>query len=855
MLTVDPNERDGPGMPSVRGFSRYGSTSVGSIRGIAMSFASTEYGGTGSFDTGVTVRDVLSRRYTAESRAEGLRKFRNDPSQHTIYNSKRLGIVLLLLSMINICLFVVLQVRRSSHAECTINIPDDSSNVNGVWDSQISKKDCIGDISRFEQADTVHVYYTINNYPFHGASVFRLHSKEQIEGKEVSKDDIKNCFPYDIVHVDGKEQIIYPCGPHIWHLYNDSFKFSTKQYSTSSLVPVALDESQELLAQRQEFAIARNPPDQEISRSYKNTYYWLQSNAKEITAHEKPKRVGEKVDSTTMLKKTVHQLRATEKLMAAHKAGTARRSHDGTSDTSERYSGRNSASQTPWTKYMQKFDIPRVHGSGIFVDLGGYETVEHKSYRMPVGKCPVMGKVIDLGNGADFLEPISSEDPKYRGLAFPETAVDASTTPSRSRTRSSSSAPSLSPVSAFDLRRWGYNGNDVANCAEYANNLIPASDRNTKYRYPFVYDSNEEMCYILYSAIQYNQGKRYCDNDGSQDEGKSSLLCMRPYKSVDDAHLYYGSAKVDPDWESNCPMNPVRDAMFGKWSGGSCVASTPAFVEYVNSAEDCASLLFDNSSTDLDIDVSKETYDEVEDLVKGIKTLNIYRVARAIFSPLAKSAGTSRISRGVGMNWANYNSDDGACAIINETPNCLVLNAGSLALTAIGSPLEQDAVNFPCHIDTNGYVEPRARNTNRYSNSAFEVTTSSNIKTLKCSAYVHAKYSSSCGTYYYCSNVKPSLFRRFLYMLGLHSTKRIILAILTLVGLTVLIIWAWHRFLKTKEGPTKPSFDRYMSKYEYDDSSEVTNETEQRLTSDAYVWGEAASRPSDVTPVHLSKIN
>nr|ACM44017.1 apical membrane antigen 1 [Babesia bovis] len=538
----------------------------------------------------------------------------------------------------------------------------------------------------------------------------------------------------------------------------------------------------------------------------------------------------------------------------------SRRGSDDTSESSDRYSGRSGGSknsgQSPWIKYMQKFDIPRNHGSGIYVDLGGYESVGSKSYRMPVGKCPVVGKIIDLGNGADFLDPISSEDPSYRGLAFPETAVD-SNIPTQPKTRGSSSvtAAKLSPVSAKDLRRWGYEGNDVANCSEYASNLIPASDKTTKYRYPFVFDSDNQMCYILYSAIQYNQGSRYCDNDGSSEEGTSSLLCMKPYKSAEDAHLYYGSAKVDPDWEENCPMHPVRDAIFGKWSGGSCVAIAPAFQEYANSTEDCAAILFDNSATDLDIDVVNEEFNELKELTSGLKRLNLSKVANAIFSPLSNVAGTSRISRGVGMNWATYDKDSGMCALINETPNCLILNAGSIALTAIGSPLEYDAVNYPCHIDTNGYVEPRAKTTNKYLDVPFEVTTALSMKTLKCNAYVHTKYSDSCGTYFLCSDVKPNWFIRFLHMIGLYNTKRIVIFVCCTTTAIVLTIWIWKRFIKAKKEPAPPSFDKYLSNYDYDTTLDADNETEQRLDSSAYSWGEAVQRPSDVTPVKLSKIN
>ncbi|ORM39595.1 Merozoite receptor PK66 [Babesia sp. Xinjiang] len=537
---------------------------------------------------------------------------------------------------------------------------------------------------------------------------------------------------------------------------------------------------------------------------------------------------------------------------------SSRRSADGESEAPERVLGRSSSkasSQTPWTKYMQRFDIPRVHGSGIFVDLGGSETVNRKSYRMPIGKCPVMGKVIELANGADYLDPISSEDPSYRGLAFPETAVEnpaTTTTAPRGRSRSQPSSVQLSPVAASDLRRWGYTGNDVANCAEYASNIVPNSDKLTKYRYPFVFDGNEEMCYILFSAMQYNQGSRYCDNDGSADEGSSSLLCMRPYKSTEDANLYYGSARLDHDWEENCPMHPVRDALFGKWVSGSCVALTPAFQEYVNTFEECSALLFENSSTDIDINVNRENYNELDELYSGIKRLDLSRIATALFSPLATTGGTSTASRGVGMNWANYDSDSGLCRILNEIPNCLIISAGSMALTAIGSPLEKDAIDFPCNIDTNGYIEPRTRSINKYSDAPFEVSTALSTKTLKCSGYIHSKYSDSCGTYYYCSDEKPGYFRRFLQMLGLHTTKRVIIAGTVSLVTIGLIYWICHRFFRAKE--TTKHYDAYMGNYEYDDPSDVNNEAEQRLSSDAYIWGEATSRPSDVTPVHLTKI-
>nr|QKY59679.1 AMA1 [Babesia motasi] len=535
-----------------------------------------------------------------------------------------------------------------------------------------------------------------------------------------------------------------------------------------------------------------------------------------------------------------------------------RQAQENEAEGTERAGGRSSSSkiiqQTPWTKYMIKYDIARCHGSGIYVDMGGYEAIGGKHYRMPIGKCPVMGKVINLASGADFLEPISADNPRYRGLGFPETVLKHTGALAGALTGTANNAINLSPVSAEDLRKWGYKGNPVTNCAEYANNIVPGSDTRTKYRYPFVYDGKDELCYVLYSPMQYNQGSRYCDADGSLEEGPSSLLCMKPYKSDLDAHLYYGSSRIDPKWDVNCPMSPIRDAIFGKWVSGACVALESAFEEFVNSAEECASILFENSATDIDVDVDAEGYNEINELYSGLKNLQLKQIAFSLFAPMSKSAATAKLSKGVGKNWANYESNLGICRILSETPTCLIINAGSLAMTALGSPLESDAINFPCDIDTVGYVEPRTRN-GENGESRFPVTTALSIKTLKCTKYVHSKYSESCGTYYYCSEEKSSYLSRLYQFLSNHSVKKAMAITAALLALIFAIYWVYRRLYTTKIRREHEDYDRLMSKYEYDDVSHAVSEPEQQLKTDAYIWGEAAARPSDITPVHLTKLN
>nr|ACY07256.1 apical membrane antigen 1 [Babesia gibsoni] len=511
-----------------------------------------------------------------------------------------------------------------------------------------------------------------------------------------------------------------------------------------------------------------------------------------------------------------------------------------------------------WDRYMAKFDIAHSHGAGIYVDLGGDATVSSKSYRMPTGKCPVMGKVLLLGNGADFLNPITTVDDRDRGLAFPETtAKDSKTQLARKNTRTRgrrqpSEEASISPVTAADLRGWGYDGDDVANCAEYASNIVSLADQNTKYRYPFVYDAKDEMCYVLYTPIQYNQGARYCDNDGKRDEGDSSMLCMKPIKSELDAKLYYGSAFVDRKWKEKCPMAPVRDAIFGKWSNGSCVAMTSAFQEYTDSMEECASIVFENSAADLDIDKKADNFNEVEALKQGLKSVDLTKVAEALFTPLVNAGTSAKKSGGVGMNWANYDSRTGLCRVLDSAPNCLVINAGSFALTALSSPLEKDAVNYPCNIKTNGYVEPRTRSYSR-GDDEFEVTTSLSKDNLKCSMYVHKKKSASCGTYYYCSPFEADEPEEKSF-----DWKRIAkyaAAFLAAALLLLAFLWVFRCLWRTKQDDDDAcDYDRLMSKYEYSETAHgPAGRREQQLTSDAYIWGEAVARPSDVTPVHISK--
>ncbi|GIX62575.1 LEM3 (ligand-effect modulator 3) family / CDC50 family protein [Babesia caballi] len=210
-----------------------------------------------------TVQDVLMRRRQEAETTAGLKRFRNDRSFDTMYTSRLYGIVLLLLGLMNVSLFSLLQWRRGFQAECTFVVPDRSPLGNDRWVRPITKQDCSGDLVRFQKAEKLYVYYSIFNYPFHGAAVFRLHSQKQMQGRSVSRDQTEACYPFNVVKVRGKEKVIHPCGAHIWNIYNDTFKFSSENPNVSPHY-IPLDESVELLGYQQEYRDSRNPTQHDV---------------------------------------------------------------------------------------------------------------------------------------------------------------------------------------------------------------------------------------------------------------------------------------------------------------------------------------------------------------------------------------------------------------------------------------------------------------------------------------------------------------------------------------------------------------------------------------------------------------
>ncbi|EKX73647.1 apical membrane antigen 1, putative [Theileria equi strain WA] len=478
-----------------------------------------------------------------------------------------------------------------------------------------------------------------------------------------------------------------------------------------------------------------------------------------------------------------------------------------------------------WSEYMAKFDIPKVHGSGVYVDLGGTEVVNGSSYRMPTGKCPVAGKSIHLESGADFLNSIAHANPRERGLGFPATEATRVS-------RGQSISQKISPVSASILRSWGYsNSTDLANCAEYAKNIVISG--GSRYRYPFVYDDYNKTCYILYSPMQYNQGAKYCDADGSADEGLSSLVCMYPQKLSDDATLYYGSSSVYPDWDVLCPMHPVKDAMFGSWNGTHCEPMKPVYEESLQSFEECAEFLFEYSPSDVDLAPSASRLPDVERFWSEMKKRN-FVAASSVFAPTTVQDKSIKTG-GNGINWGNWDGNERVCRLYDVVPTCLILSPGHYALTSISSPSTKDAVPYPCDIDSRGDT-PDGDGT---------LSTALSKEALQCDRYVHTRFSDTCGYYYECSD-KPG-WNSLPYWLGISAG--------VIIGI-VLIAWL-VRSCHGKYGKYK----RFDSE-DYDDQviKEFYNEGHQNvrrdehLNSAAYLWGNTEPRASEVTPVRISKV-
>ncbi|KAK1443274.1 hypothetical protein BgAZ_201500 [Babesia gibsoni] len=295
-------------------------SSVRTSRHGVHSLASSDDMTTSWYEGDLTVHDVLRNRCKNESHVTRILKYRKEYAYRSLYNSRRLGLLLLVLALINIGMFTVLFVTKNKQAECKIRVPDTTHMPDKIVVSQITPNDCSGDISQFESADKIYVYYHIQNYPHHAASIYKLHSKDQLLGKNVEMSKLNECFPYISVSSAGLDYILHPCGLHPWSIYNDLFRFSAEDPRRKPVYH-KLDESEETLTKYQEYSYSKNPPYTMIDKMKKQVYYWLLDKNPTLQIHLSSMVCPESCQSLHITETRAETIKAIHRMMNTEVAG------------------------------------------------------------------------------------------------------------------------------------------------------------------------------------------------------------------------------------------------------------------------------------------------------------------------------------------------------------------------------------------------------------------------------------------------------------------------------------------------------------------------------------------------------
>ncbi|KAL8270589.1 hypothetical protein Esti_005488 [Eimeria stiedai] len=342
--------------------------------------------------------------------------------------------------------------------------------------------------------------------------------------------------------------------------------------------------------------------------------------------------------------------------------------------------------EEPYATYMARFNIPKVHGAGIFVDLAHEKDVDGKRYREAGGRCPVFGKFIELYQPQNnplyknnFLENVpTASQSKAAGRPLPGGFNNGMLLTDKTP---------YSPMSVAKLKTYPQltAKTDLGKCAQMS--YMTTAGKNSQYRYTFVYDSQKHLCYFLLITMQRMMGERYCSKNNVPPG--LTWYCFEPKKSAsENTHLVYGSSYVgeDPDaWETNCPNKAVAHAVFGVWENGQCVEhrNLPnAQIEKVNSKEECWELVFKNPGVASDHPVSES---------ENVGTVGYYFPLPAENQP--KSGGQ-------GVNYASYYGGvKSECVLSSVIPTCLVPTSIGTAYTALGGleeePMPACAASFP----------------------------------------------------------------------------------------------------------------------------------------------------------------
>ncbi|CDU17939.1 apical membrane antigen 1 [Plasmodium yoelii] len=501
----------------------------------------------------------------------------------------------------------------------------------------------------------------------------------------------------------------------------------------------------------------------------------------------------------------------------------------------------------PWDKYMEKYDIEKVHGSGIRVDLGEDARVENRDYRIPSGKCPVIGKGITIQNSeVSFLKPVATGDKPVRsgGLAFPETDVH------------------ISPITITNLKTMYKDHQDIVNlndmslCAKHTSLYVPGKDATSAYRHPVVYDKSNSTCYMLYVAAQENMGPRYCSNDANNE---NQPFCFTPEKIENYKDLSYLTKNLRDDWETSCPNKSIKNAKFGIWVDGYCTDYQKHVVHDSDSLLKCNQIIFNESASDQ----PKQYERHLEDATKirqGIVERNGKLIGEALL-PIGSYKSGQIKSHGKGYNWGNYDSKNNKCYIFETKPTCLINDKNFIATTALSST-EEFEENFPCEIYKNKIAEEIKvlnlnQNTSNGNNSIkfprIFISTDKNSLNCPCDP---TKLTESTCEFYVCSCVEQRQYiaenndviikEEFIGDYENPKQKLLIIIVLIGVGIIIVILLVAYYFKSGKKG------ENYDRMGQADDYGKSKSRKDEMLDPEVSFWGED-KRASHTTPVLMEK--
>ncbi|KEP60995.1 UNVERIFIED_CONTAM: apical membrane antigen 1 domain-containing protein [Hammondia hammondi] len=370
----------------------------------------------------------------------------------------------------------------------------------------------------------------------------------------------------------------------------------------------------------------------------------------------------------------------------------------------------------PWADILERYNVPLVHGSGVYVDLGNTKTLSNKKYREPGGKCPNYGKYIQTYQPTtnpdiwpnDFLRPVpyanTPQDTKPLGGGFAMPMKQISPVSLKELKEQVESLKAGNGVSSYAVEHAKKIRDDLGHCIFWARMTsahdASSSATNSKedyYRYAFAWDPKNEMCHIMYLNMQEMTGAgTHCKRG---DSGPNlSWYCFQPQKSIE-KNLVWGSAYARPDHASACPEHGLVNVHWGQWNGRTCQKMAVRKRISVGSATECALELFKNSPSDNPTQYVGDEgrgWDKILDDVVGV------------LIPAGSTKKDQPHTRGVGINWANFyrKSSGSYCEMYDGVPNCLTSAPDQYAFVSLGDPNPDNAQLPPCSSTTEGIVIP-----------------------------------------------------------------------------------------------------------------------------------------------------